>query len=957
MLSILFVALAAIRPVATPADTAYKSWYFTPTGVYGRMPLQKTKYRPFVKVSHPSAGLAMVRSFSPANVLVNTTRVYFKNGLLSLTTETDRWGYTYDSIWYQPEEQGKFLVTERKKGVNPFIPCKYLEYTFKEGLLTDILCFRDSIRAGDNQEGVAHYVFERYTDPDRHGLIRTETFLSNIDAPAFSRTADCHKLVNDYDAKGNLVSRSTYDQDDKPILDRYGVFRTKYKYDGDDNETEADYYDTKDNLTVAGWGYAEKVRDYKHGFLAAETYYYDQNTIVRSNRLADSVAIIRRKYDEAGNETETTYFDPLEYPIANAEGVHKLEYEYSAAGMLSTIRRFRLDAQSTWGESKQYLSVNFERDDKGLVTGTRYATNTGIVIRDPEDGAFLTKTSYDAWGRIHAKSCWRTDSAKMACNFGYQEIVHRYNDDGQVAETDYNDSTGNPYAGPLGYSRMITRYNEQGLPGEWSFFAGDKPVTLRLNLASISGFHRVQYSYDGLNRLRSINFYDAAGNPANAVLRPSDKTQYTAHQVDLDYTAALLTSESFRASGAQNAPISLECSKGDCLPLIAFTSIRLVGTPASMRPAESAATRSFHGGIRPDTLIDDQLGFVGHDTILLFLRNNSGWMTGIGCGDIYRIAPVNKYYQLDGQVNDYYMTNDSIEASFNYVKGNLQDPAYIYYPNGQVKEHGDYQNNDRSGQWDYYYDNGQKEKTLQFENGGAYVVDCYTRNGEALARGGNGRFVGTVVTNTTVNPYEMQVSGNVKNGLPDGEWNLYINTIQMVSKDQKTVPSNVEYFSGGKFLHGTSNSMSGRQTYSDRIFSRIESIHPYEYLDHYRQDLACRTGNSPVMLNNLFPDVKLGIQKILSTSKYGDYSGWILLDVHINSAGRVISSYVRLYQPNEAFGNEVRAMASRLAYPSMSGIRGSGMGYEKFYIILVEANDVVIPEQILQDQRSIVPRR
>src|ERR1700734_704293 len=145
----LLLSVFSFRPASASAsdstsasastDSLYKSWYFTPTGVYGRLQLDKTKYRAFVKVSHPSSELAIIQSFNPANILVNTTGVFFRNGLIRLSTETDRWGDTYDSTWYQPEGPDKFLVTERKKGPNPYLPSKYLEYTFKDGLLTDIL--------------------------------------------------------------------------------------------------------------------------------------------------------------------------------------------------------------------------------------------------------------------------------------------------------------------------------------------------------------------------------------------------------------------------------------------------------------------------------------------------------------------------------------------------------------------------------------------------------------------------------------------------------------------------------------------------------------------------------------------------------------------------------------------------------------------------------------------------
>ena len=46
-------------------------------------------------------------------------------------------------------------------------------------------------------------------------------------------------------------------------------------------------------------------------------------------------------------------------------------------------------------------------------------------------------------------------------------------------------------------------------------------------------------------------------------------------------------------------------------------------------------------------------------------------------------------------------------------------------------------------------------------------------------------------------------------------------------------------------------------------------------------------------------------------------------------------------------------MASRLPYPASSKAGDQGPSYEKLYIILVEANHIVIPEEVLESQRKI----
>src|SRR5579863_640616 len=947
---------------ASPADSIYKSWYFTPTGVYGRQPLQQTKYRSYVKIFHPSPNLATVESFNPANVLINTTRIYFTGGLISLGTETDRWGETFDSTWYQPDGPGKFLVTERRKGVNPFLPSKYLEYIFKDDLIAEVLCYTDSIRAGANQEGVAHYLFERYTDPDRRGLIKTEIYNDPIDEPAFSRVNDCHRKFNEYDNKGNLLSVSIYDQNDKPVLNRYGVFRTTYKYDRDDNEIEADYFDTRGKPTITAWGYAEKVREYKHGFNTTETNYFNETMIVRSTRLADSVAIIWHTYDQQGNETETQYFDPQNNPVASSQGVQKIRREYSPDGMLTRIIRTGFSANSMLWDKQLSLWVSYDHDDKGRTTSIRFQGSTGIGVPNPENGALLTKYRYDAWGRILTIGFWRDETSKMPCFLGYQELVNQYNAEGQLIEVNYLDSTGNPFDG-IGYSRQVYRYNENGLPAGVAFFNRDKPALFSLDGASTSNFHRLQYNYDGFNRLRTLNYFDETGRPVNAILRFGRNQELQAREIDFDYNGALLTSESFRISD-DHPPVVLDCAKGQCLPLTAFANIA-VNRQAGIRPAalrtRSSLGSTYHGRIRPDTLLDDQIGFVGRDSVLMFLRSDAGIKTGVACSELYRIAPINKYYQFDGQVNDYYIDNDSLAATLTYAGGYLEGPAYLWHKNGQLKAQGIYHHSAKTGIWKYFYDNGQIEKTLQFALGETRLIDCYTRNGEVLASGGNGRFEGELITNSSLNPLNALVKGPVKDGLPDGEWNLYFDKRPEVVLDKSMtkpvlVPGCVEYFSAGKFKHGLVNSVqlksttSLKETYTDRYYTRLEGIQRYEFLDHYRQDLYCKPAGTVALFAEVNAQVKQGLSTIINT-KYKDYSGWVFLNVHLNSAGHVLDSYVRLYQPNDDFEKDIHEMASHLIYNWASGSKEMSSTFERSYVILVDAGEVLIPEQVVQEQR------
>lgn len=928
--------ITATRHDAPSGDSLYKSWYLTPTGVFGRLPLDRPKNHHYIHLSHPSASEAVVQNINPAGIVTTTTHFYFKSGLITLSTSTNRWGDTYDSTWFKPDGHDKFLVRERIHGVNPYLPCKYEQYTFTNNLLTDIVCYLDSIRAGADQNGVAHYVFERYDDPQRRGLIRNETFFTEIDFPTISRTADCHKIRNDYDAKGNLISRSVYDQDDKPMLDRYGVFQTKYKYDDDDNMTEKAFFDIKGAPTIGSRKFAIEYLEYKHGFLTEESYHLSDLSPSVSTALGRTVSVVDYRRDQEGNETSSTFFDAQQRPTSNSRGYHEVDNVYSPSGLLIEQKAFPPGRDNT-AQSRIYFMLNVTWDDKGRIVAEQTQTNNGFIIGSLQNDSYLTKFSYDAWGRVKTTSYWTNDSTAMESRLGYHEMINTYNDDGQIVQIDYRDMNGDPAMGGLGYSKMRIGYNGAGLLAERSLFDVDKPVLLEDEGASITHFHRIAYNYDLLNRLRSITFFDPGGDPVVATLRPDRDRTFTAREVDLDWSGDKLEIQTFKGGDDSLSTHQIKCDSGRCIPESMLIS------PASQRISFLATAKraNYHGVYHPDSIFGNQIGFIGQDSVLVFLNASGTSQIDAACSKYYRVEPVNVFYQLDGRVADYFIDNDTLAATFTYEHGILEGPVYIFYHNGAIKEKGIYHDKLRNGLWTYYYDNGQKERVLRYENGQPSLLECYARNGDILAQNGNGRFEGTITSSSRAN-YELFAKGNIKDGVPDGEWNLYSKAM--------TKPTNTEYFSNGKFRRGVSHALIGNLDYKENYLTSLEGSRSYETIDHYDWR-SCRVRSMPAETDQ-FPDVRNGFTTILQTNKYSSYSGWVFLDVKVGPDGVVESSDVRLHQPDTGFETAIHAMAGRLRYPTTNRNGSPGSAYENMYIILVSGNQAVIPEEILEAQRN-----
>jgi antitoxin component YwqK of YwqJK toxin-antitoxin module len=339
------------------------------------------------------------------------------------------------------------------------------------------------------------------------------------------------------------------------------------------------------------------------------------------------------------------------------------------------------------------------------------------------------------------------------------------------------------------------------------------------------------------------------------------------------------------------------------------------------------------------------MAFVSQDSVLLFLNGNASRLIGMACAELYRLARINKFYQLDGAVTDYYIDTDSVAESLTYNAGDLTGPCIFYYPNGQIKEMGLYSKNVRTGRWEYFYDNNQKAKTIIFTDQGPRLLECYTRDGQILAEKGNGRFEGVVLTNAPSSPIEYTIKGPVKEGLPDGEWKAYSKFIEG--------PSNIELFSAGNFKSGTSFSLSGKIKYDKTFISRFESFHPAENLDYYGQTVNCANSGPSSFSTDKFAGLKQGFKNVLQTGQYKDYTGWVFVDLLIGTSGDIHQKVIRLSQQNDAFEKDLRNMLDHVQYQPWSR-KGQNLPYEKFYIVLVSGGNFVIPEELLTNQRRVI---
>lgn len=947
-------ASALCQNKSAASDSTFKGWYYTPTGVFGRIPISKTKNRSFVKISRPKHEVVLVQEYNPAGIMLNSTEVRFLHGKLSLITSANRWGEAFDSSWFKPEGPNEFIVTEKLRGINPFLPCQAIECTYKNNTLREILCLMDSTKPGYDQDGVSHYVYDRYDDPQRFALIKKVSYFGDIDNTVMSRKYECHSIVNEYDKYGDLISRSIYGAHDEAIVNRFGYFKTKMHYDNDDNEIEIDYLDPQGSPTTNVFGYCILGREFRKGFVRKETYFNSRFEPEIANGLADSVAIIQHEFDENGNEREKANFNGQNILIDDRKGIHKTVFGYNASGMLTDISYMNIKSHFVPDQNGVYR-YHYERNALGQMVSMTQFDARNMSIEDLNEGAYETKYTYDNWGRISKTSFWVNDSVKMRNKSGHYAIETQYDENGLAKQVEYLDKDGNSTNGSAGYSKELISYNDRALVEERRYFRGDRPAMLNNRISFASHYHSIRYSYDFSNRVTSIEYFDDAGKPINAEIRIEGDTPIKCQRVEYTYTGMQIASERLYDSGEIAAPVVLNCGKKNCL-MSTGTGILLRNIFVFVRLMPKRI--NFHGIHLDDSLFfGNQLAFLNKDSVLIFLNNDATALSGAGCAHFYRIGQINHYYQLDGEATDFYAANDSIAARLTYEKGYLNGPCSYYYTNGNLKEKGVYKGNARVGIWDYFYETGQKEKKITFTDKGSLLIECYSANGQVLAQNGNGSFEGTVTRNNGNILGQYVWKGNIKDGLLDGEWNMY--------KNNEAEPIRTEKFSSGKFLHGTAMTTLGKTRYNHLYFSNYESIHPGETVDHYGQDNWCgfvlntigtkiipNQSTTEILSKDFFNELNEGMKNILKSNKYREYAGWVFLDLKYDESGQINKKYVRLFQENEAFKSDILNMLDDLKYQALLIVNNKRYPYEKFYVVLVESNEVVIPEELIKNTKQ-----
>jgi hypothetical protein len=209
---------------------------------------------------------------------------------------------------------------------------------------------------------------------------------------------------------------------------------------------------------------------------------------------------------------------------------------------------------------------------------------------------------------------------------------------------------------------------------------------------------------------------------------------------------------------------------------------------------------------------------------------------------------------FNGTVFDYRTRDTSLLAKFTYELGILNGPATFYFSKGGFAVQGEFVRGQQSGDWKYWYPDGQPRQVLRFPLVGPVRILAYwDSTGRQLTKNGTGIWEGLTTS-------KLFARGSIRLGLPDGTW--------LGQHTQSHVLVTTELYDKGSFRHGRLMKPQADQHAVYKFFALLTPFEPSSFLraDYmvlgYNCDESKRRSQFQLIKTQLqLPSVKIGVTR------------------------------------------------------------------------------------------------
>ena len=335
----------------------------------------------------------------------------------------------------------------------------------------------------DNGNEVARYFIDKNEKPcvlnysfsrceyiyDDQGNIISERY-KNADGKLMT-VRGCAGVDRMFDSRGNVIKKRPIGLNGN-LAD--GMQESRYKYDERDNIVEESYYGNSGNLVNNNNGYHKIVKKYNSRNLCVQEEYYGTNASL-INVKGQNYAVVKRDYDERGNNTSITFFTQTGTRGYDNYKVHKYYNQYDKI------------------VNKVSHQISFGVEGEPIITN-------GIA----KEG----RASYDKKGNRVKLVCYDGYGKKCNGERGWSEMRFTYDESSLQTSEAYFSIDGKPFVDKtLMYHKIVYKYNDMRLTEETTYLdANDKPVS------SSSGYSTMKYKYNSQNQRIQISYWGPNGS-------------------------------------------------------------------------------------------------------------------------------------------------------------------------------------------------------------------------------------------------------------------------------------------------------------------------------------------------------------------------------------------------------------------------------------------------------------
>ncbi|MFH0799649.1 MAG: adenylate/guanylate cyclase domain-containing protein [Pseudomonadota bacterium] len=230
----------------------------------------------------------------------------------------------------------------------------------------------------------------------------------------------------EFDSRGHELKAQAIDSEGQPTAGIWGFSEIHFTYDDLGHKTSESYFDENGAPTTNLQGIHEHRTNYDDRGRLSETSNIGKDGAPVED--TDGVAFTKNTYDRLGFVARIDYEDTARNPALNRRfGCQAQEFKTDERGNILKIRR--LDANGNLCTEKNCIAItDQEFDSKSKMVKQTFKDSEGRPTVD-ESGAAGYKDSYDASGRILARSVMGPDGSDGYGSDGVHKLIQHYRPD------------------------------------------------------------------------------------------------------------------------------------------------------------------------------------------------------------------------------------------------------------------------------------------------------------------------------------------------------------------------------------------------------------------------------------------------------------------------------------------------------------------------------------------------